>query len=202
MPSRISFAQEIAYLRTLGDTGNASLAAAQAGVSRDWAYKRRLADARFDALCREMVARFTDLPPALKPPRPSLSPPGRGDKRKRTQVRRDRAGGWTAAKEARFIERLRETCSVPLAAAAAGLSMVSAYRRRQVRPPFAEAWDEALRVGWPPADLPWIEAAECFFEGREPPPGNPVRFASVSEVIEAMNGNRFAPRQRRGRSAG
>ena len=74
--------------------------------------------------------------------------------------------------------------------------------RRQVRPPFAEAWDEALRVGWPPADLPWIEAAECFFEGREPPPGNPVRFASVSEVIEAMNGNRFAPRQRRGRSAG
>jgi len=46
MPSRISFAQEIAYLRTLGDTGNASLAAAQAGVSRDWAYKRRLADAR------------------------------------------------------------------------------------------------------------------------------------------------------------
>jgi len=32
MPSRISFAQEIAYLRTLVDTGNASLAAAQAGV--------------------------------------------------------------------------------------------------------------------------------------------------------------------------
>jgi hypothetical protein len=118
------------------------------------------------------------------------------------QVRRDRAGGWTAAKEARFIDRLRETCSVWLASLAVGLSTVSAYRRRQRSARFAAAWDEAERTGWPPADLPWIEAAECFFEGREPPPGNPVRFASVSEVIEALNGNRFAPRQRRGRSAG
>src|SRR3954452_17280329 len=113
MPSRISTAQEIAYLRALAETGNATLAAAHAGVSRDWAYKRRLADARFDELCREM---------------------GRQAKaRLPVQVRRDRAGGWTAAKEARFIERLRETCSVWLAAAAVGLSTVSAYRRRQVR---------------------------------------------------------------------
>jgi hypothetical protein len=65
MPARIISAQEIPYLRQLANTGNAALAAAQAGVSRDWAYKRRLADARFDSMCREMVARFRDLPPAL-----------------------------------------------------------------------------------------------------------------------------------------
>jgi hypothetical protein len=73
MPSRISAAQEIAYLRALSDTGNATLAAAYAGVSRDWGYKRRLADARFDALCREMVARFSEPPPGSEPPHPSAA---------------------------------------------------------------------------------------------------------------------------------
>src|SRR4051812_39165292 len=108
MPKIISTSQSVAYLRALAETGNATLAAAQAGVSRDWAYKRRLADARFDALCREM---------------------GRQAKaRLPVQVRRDRAGGWSAAKEARFIQRLSETCSVWLAAAQVGLSTVSAYR--------------------------------------------------------------------------
>ena len=145
-------------------------------------------------MCREMVARFRDLPPALKPPLPILSPPGRGDKRKRVQVRRDRAGGWTGAKEARFIERLRETCGVPFAAVEAGLSTVSAYRRRQRSPRFAAAWDEALRAGWPPADQPWLESALCFLEGREPPPGNPVRFTRIAQVIDAIEGKRFIPR--------
>src|SRR4051812_7566694 len=169
MPRIISTAQSVAYLRALAETGNATLAAAHAGVSRDWAYKRRLADARFDELCREMLERFRELPalPASDlPPLPNPSPAeGRGTDSagrgagKRVQVRRDRAGGWTAAKEARFIERLQETCSVWLAAAAVGLSSVSAYRRRQVRERFAAAWEEAQRSGWPPLDQPWIESA-------------------------------------------
>jgi hypothetical protein len=178
MPSKVSTARELAYLRALADTGNATLAAERAGVSRAWAYKRRAADARFDRRCREMAA----LAKARLPAR----------------VNRDRAGGWTAAKEARFVERLQETCSVWIAAAAVGLSAGSAYERRQRRPAFAADWDEALRGGWPPADQPWIESAICFFEGREPPPGNPVRITSIDEVLEAMKGNRFAPRRRRG----
>jgi hypothetical protein len=86
IPSTISTARLIAYLRTLADTGNATLAAAHAGVSRDWAYKRRRVDGQFDQLCREMAAIAKARLPA--------------------RVNRDRAGGWTAAKEARFIERL------------------------------------------------------------------------------------------------
>lgn len=177
MPKIISIAREVVYLRALGDTGNATLAAAVARVSRDWAYKKRKADARFASLCREMA--------------------GRAKARLPARVNRDRAGGWTAAKEARFIERLRETCSVPFAAAAVGISSVSAYRRRQVRPGFAAAWDEAEREGWPPSDMPWIESAMCFFEGREPPPGNPVRITSIDEAISARMGNRFRVRRPR-----
>ena len=177
IPKKIPSSRSAIYLRTLGDTGNASLAAARAGVSRTWAYKRRKGDARFDALCREMKqwARV----------------------RLRVQVRRDRVGGWTADKEARFIERMGGTCSVWLASAAVGLSAGSAYERRKRRPAFAEAWDEAEREGWPPLDQPWIESAICFFEGREPPPDNPVRITNLDEVLEAMRGNRFAPRRPR-----
>jgi hypothetical protein len=189
---KIPHSRALRYLKALAETGNASLAAAYAGVSRDWAYKRRKADAWFDALCREILARFREMPP-----HPTLSREGRGANR-RTRVNRDRAGGWTRDKEARFIGRLTETYSVWLAAAEVGLSTVSAYRRRQVRARFAAEWDEALLSGWPPADQPWIESATCFFEGREPPAGNPVRFTSVSQVLEAMKGNRFAPRRRRG----
>lgn len=112
-------------------------------------------------------------------------------------MNRERADGWTAAKEARFVDRLRETSSVPFAAAAVGLSPNSAYERRKVRPAFAAAWDEAERAAWPPADLPWIESAICFFEGREPTPGNPVRIRSIDDVIEAMKGNKFVARRRR-----
>ncbi len=66
-----------------------------------------------------------------------------------------------------------------------------------MRPAFAAAWDEAQRIAWPPADEPWIESAICFFEGRPPPPGNPVRVTSVGEVLEALKGNRFAVRRLR-----
>lgn len=194
MPSKISTAREVAYLRALAETGNATLAADVAGVSRTWAYKKGEQDARFAALCREMVRRFR----ASGPPLPNPSPAEKRGAR-RTRINRDRAGGWTAAKEARFVERLRETCSVWLAAAAVGISTVSAYRRRQVRPGFAAAWEEAERDGWPPADQPWIEAALCFFQGREPPPGNPVRIGSIDQVLGALDGKRFAPRRPRAR---
>lgn len=177
MPSRISIPREVAYLRALADTGNATRAAETAGVSRAWAYKRREADSRFDRCCREMLALAKE--------------------QLRVRVNRDRAGGWTAAKEVQFIERLQATCSVPLAAAEVSISTVSAYRRRQGRPGFAAAWSDAERNGWPPADQPWMESAICFFEGRDPPPGNPVRITSVGEVLDALAGKRLAPRRPR-----
>jgi len=54
MPRTVTSAQLIAYLRALAETGNATLAAEAAGVSRDWAYKKRKQDSRFDGWCREM----------------------------------------------------------------------------------------------------------------------------------------------------
>ena len=197
VPSRISTKREITYLRTLAETGNATIAAARAGVSRTWAYKRREVDARFDALCREMAARFRETRPASEPPHPTLSPRGRGDKRVR--VNRDRAGGWTAATEARFLAALAATGDVPLAASSVGKAAASAYTRRQMRPGFAQAWAEALESGREMQDLDWFESAECFFEGREPTSDNPVRVTSVAEVLRMLarseRAGREAPRE-------
>lgn len=189
MPKIITSARELAYLRALAETGNATLAAQRAGVSRAWAYKKRAVDAGFDGWCRAMAAESRARLPV--------------------QVRRGRKGGWTAAKEARFLERLEETCSVPLACAEVGLSTVSAYRRRQVRrlggsshpsqpnERFAAAWAAAEREGWPPTDQPWIESAICFLEGRPQPADNAVRITSVREVLQALKSNLFVPRRPR-----
>src|SRR5438105_14211383 len=56
MPAEVSTSRLFAFLKGLRDTGNATLAAEWAGVSRDWAYKRRRHDPWFEALYREMKA--------------------------------------------------------------------------------------------------------------------------------------------------
>lgn len=200
MPSKISTAQMVVYLKALAATGNASLAAAEAGVSRDWAYKKREVDPRFDALFREMKARFRDSPavPPLHPARAareSPSPSGRGVKR-RVQVRRDRTGGWTAAVEERFLAALTVTADVELAASSAGSTAPSAYRRRLRRPGFATGWYEAMESAEAPHALEWFESAECFFERRGVPPDNPVKVTSVDEVLRMLaRSERAAPRR-------
>ena len=52
----ITTEQKIAYLRALAETGNATLAAERAGVSRTWAYKKRAVDAWFAERFRELTA--------------------------------------------------------------------------------------------------------------------------------------------------
>ena len=54
MPAEVPTSRLAAFLQALRDTGNATLAAEWAGVSRDWAYKRRRQDPWFDARYREM----------------------------------------------------------------------------------------------------------------------------------------------------
>src|SRR5690349_16937417 len=97
---KISAKREDVYLRTLAETGNATLAAERAGVSRSWAYARRKVDPRFDAWFGEMMVRFRETPPTTPPlpaqPLAESPSPSAGGGKKRTRVNRDRADGWTA----------------------------------------------------------------------------------------------------------
>src|SRR5260221_13400664 len=144
MPSRISATREVAYLRALAETRNASLAAAHAGVSRDWAYKRRKQDARFGARCREMAALAREKLPA--------------------RVNRPRAGGWSPEREQRFLDALAATHDVEVAAGSAGMTAPSAYRRRAIWPELARRWEESLSAYEPHMESEWIASARCFFD--------------------------------------
>jgi hypothetical protein len=58
-----------------------------------------------------------------------------------------RHDGWTAVRQAAFIEALAETGCVQASCRRVGMSDSSAYRLRLREPAFTEAWDAALDVG-------------------------------------------------------
>jgi len=57
-----------------------------------------------------------------------------------------KTGGWSAPRQALFVEALAETGSVHMAAKSAGLSARSAYALRIRSAPFAQAWDAAQQL--------------------------------------------------------
>jgi hypothetical protein len=192
------------YLRTLLDTGNASLAAEVAGVSRDWAYKKRRQDPWFDALCREMMARFREAPAVSDlsaPPHPALratlSREGRGAERVR--INRPRAGGWNAGRERRFLAVLAATRRLDLATAAVGMRPPAAWRRRQAWPGFAQECARVLREGDPELEGEWLFAMTCMLDGVPVPPDNAVRTVTVAEAIEVCERDLYPQKPRRGR---
>lgn len=176
MPKTIPPSSELAYLRTLALTGNATEAARAARVSRDWAYKKRKQDAGFERLCGQAAAIAKARLPA--------------------RVNRDRADGWTAERKAHFLAALAVTRDVELAASSAGSTAPSAYRRRLRRPGFAVGWHQAMESGEAPHALEWFQSAECFFEGRAVPEDNPVKVTSIDEVLRMLGRVERAERRR------
>lgn len=54
---------------------------------------------------------------------------------------------FTPTNRAAFLDCLKETCNVSLAAKAGGISRRRAYQIREAEPDFAELWDDALQEG-------------------------------------------------------
>ncbi|MDO7834918.1 hypothetical protein Q4610_07640 [Sphingobium sp. HBC34] len=77
----------------------------------------------------------------------------------RAQKRQPRKDGWTRAQEALFLEALAETCNASEAARTVGKSRTSAYRRRASDPGFAQAWAQALEIGYSEIELLLMRAA-------------------------------------------
>lgn len=106
---------------------------------------------------------MTDQPPPSREPvpdDPSSGPPAAAIPFDPVPVQ-PRRGGWTAAKQRRFIEMLAETGIVRIAAAAVGMSEASAHRlaRRPDAGAFCQAWDAALRMAARPAAAKLYEYA-------------------------------------------
>ncbi|MET0248554.1 MAG: hypothetical protein ABW164_02370, partial [Sphingobium sp.] len=64
------------------------------------------------------------------------------------QLKAVRKRGWTAARRARFLTVLAQTCNVTEAVRAAGKDLGSAYYLKKIDPGFARAWAEALSIGY------------------------------------------------------
>lgn len=79
---------------------------------------------------------------------------------------RYRRDGWTSARQAEFLDALREQSSVLAACRQVGKSTTSAYKARDRMPDFKAGWDAALAAARPRVEQ---EAMRRAVEGWEEP---------------------------------
>lgn len=77
----------------------------------------------------------------------------------RAVARKARAGGWTVARQQRFLAELAVTANVRASARAVKLSESGAYQLRKSDPAFREAWAAALADGYAKLELTLLERA-------------------------------------------
>jgi hypothetical protein len=141
MTAKMSAARKEAFLAALAETGNASLSARQAGLSRSWVNKARAVDADLDArvaAARQAAAARLGACEGNRPPEAWRM---RGGVElvltKAGQVAR--APGerrWTKRTEERFLRALGETRNLSIAAPAVGMSVASLEKHRAKWPAF------------------------------------------------------------------
>lgn len=148
--------QREAFLRALGETGNLTLAAEHAKLSRSWVVKWRGLDAEFDAACRAAVA-------VARARLGSAEKRGAGKKwryldgaelvvkrgnGRRTQIARARRRQWTPRVEARFLAVVAATCNARAGCGEVGMSVSSLYTHLKQWPDFARRYREAVAIGY------------------------------------------------------
>jgi hypothetical protein len=148
--------QREAFLRALGETGNVTLAAEHAKLSRSWVVKWRGLDPTFDAACRQAVAEARERLGAAEKR-------GAGKKwryldgaelvvkrgnGRRTQIARACERQWTPRVEARFLAVVATTCNARAGCGEVGMSVSSLYTHLKQWPQFARRYREAVAIGY------------------------------------------------------
>lgn len=178
MSRKTSPARRAAFLRAVAETGNQTIAAERAKVSRSWVQLQRSTDPRFKAevaaAVAEAKARLSGAA-SCKPPAKWGAQEGeelvlRGGRGKRVQIARARLQQWTPRLEDRFIRALTATCNVKLACRAVGLSAPSAYKHAERWPAFAGRWDAAIPAGWTNVDSALVTGAIALLDPEVDPP--------------------------------
>lgn len=198
MYRKMSERRRAAFLRALEVSGNQTLAAERACVSRSWVCKERGLNAAFDAACRAAIEAADA---GLRGGEGNRPPKGwgfldgaelvvRGSNRRRAQIARARAGQWTARTERRFLAAAGATVNVKAACAEVGKSFGSAYAHRNRWPGFAGRWDAVLDVGTEELEERLCERAENIFAEPEPPMPDaaaPLPRMTIAEAIHLLH---------------
>jgi hypothetical protein len=211
MSAKISAARAAAFLKALGESGNQTLAAERAKVSRSWVVLHRGRDADFDAAVKRACLDFarhererrkwkgaSPAPPAgwryLDGHQLVVRGTGGAGGGKRVQIARARLHQWDPAVEDRFLAALASTCNAKAACAAAGMSPASAYGHRQRWPGFARRWDEAIEIGSDRLEFSLIEAADNLFSGVDVPTELAISEMTAAQAVQLLQLHRAAAR--------
>lgn len=203
MSRKTSPARVEAFFRALAETGNQTIAAERARVSRSWMSLHRSTDpafaARMDAAIDAAKASFDKLRTNggnMKPGPKWRALDGeelvvRGTNGRRTQIARARLRQWTPRTEARFLAALASCCNVAAACRAVGLSQAAAYNHYHRWPDFAKRWDAALEEGYVRLEMALFEAAGRVFEPVDYPQDVPIEAMSFDQAITLLKAHQL-----------
>jgi hypothetical protein len=202
MSKKISATRAAAFLKALGESGNQTLAAERAKVSRSWVLLHRRRDPGFDAAVQaacldfarhERARREENGEASNKPPAAwrymdghQLVVRGTGDGyggNRRVQVARARLKGWDPRTEDRFLEALAATCNVRAACAAVELSVASAYMHRYRWPAFARRWDDTVTIASERIEEGLLQAAANLYSSDEVPVDVPITDMTAEHAL-------------------
>lgn len=191
MSRKTSPTRRAAFLAALRETGNQTLAAERAKVSRSWVQLHRSTDPEFDAAVQDACLDFARHErEGTKPPSGWGSLDGeelvvRGTNGVRVQIARARLRQWTPRAEERFLRTLSATCNVKAACAEVGLTPASAYKHRERWAGFARRWDAAVADGCVTLEAALLEAAGNALSPVEIAPAGPAD--PSAPAIEGMD---------------
>jgi hypothetical protein len=202
MTQKFSASRKRAFLTYLCQSGNQTLSAERAKVSRSWVRLHRTTDPAFDAECREAIeiARMMLRDEAARGSHGRECPRHSrcvryhqgvelvvgGTNGRRTQVRRANVGSWTPKVEERFLAVLAGTANVRLACREVGMWPPAAYNHRKKFPGFARAWDQAVEIGMGELESQVHENLNHFFDREMPEPSVPMRDISIADAIRVV----------------
>lgn len=199
MTRKFGEARREAFLAALRETGNQTIAAERAKVSRSWVRLHRSSDPAFGRAVEEAVAEAKvrlGSHPARRPPSgwgyldgEELVVKGTGGSGggKRVQIARARLRQWSPRVEERFLTALSATCNVKAACAEVGLTPASAYAHRDRWPTFHRRWNEAVETGYMQIEVGLIEAAGSLFSSEEPVETGPIRDMTADHAIHLLH---------------
>ncbi|HEV2818366.1 MAG TPA: hypothetical protein VGW40_14230 [Allosphingosinicella sp.] len=196
-----------AFLKAVRETGNQTIAAERAKVSRSWVQLHRTEDPEFrrelEAAIKAAKESLTWAPDRVRGTRGSNRPPrgwghldgeelvvkgtGGSGGGKRVQIARARLKQWTPRVEDRFLAVLAATCNVKAACAAVGMTAASAYAHRQRWPGFMARWDAAIEVAYRRIEVALDQAAEQLLGTCDLPPEEPLGPMNVDQAIHLMH---------------
>ena len=199
-----------AFLRALGECGQARRAAELAGVDHTTAYNRRKSHSEFADAWAEARDVFAAKQEASQGPSPQPSPArGRGGiaageelalqpSAGGARAAREGAGRWSAAAEKRFFAALADRANVRSAAEAAGFSTNAVYARRVKRPEFRRAWEAAVETGKARLQMLLMDTAERAFDPGLLEVSEDAPQVSVAEALNILKAREGKERELRG----